>query len=462
MTRGFERSPAPTNRTKDAPMIELATAPVPCTEIPLAPTTYQEAGLSLDLLIQLALKTLHFSGELTGGQLATRLGVNFSVVEPALDFLKAQRQVEIAGGTMVGRASYRYRISDAGRTRAALFLETNQYVGCAPVPFEQYRRYMAEFQKRAPRTATRERVRDAFKHLVISQRVLDQLGPAVNAGHSMFVYGPPGNGKTVISQAVRRLLGGTIAIPHAIEVEGSIIRLFDPVNHEPVQSEDDPREPSLDLGQQQDRRWILCRRPMVMVGGELTLEALELNYNPTTGFYRAPVQTIANGGVLVIDDFGRQQCAPRDLLNRWIVPLESRVDFLTLQSGQKVELPFMVLVIFATNIKPAELVDEAFLRRIHYKVFAESPTVGEFAQIFENCCRERGIPFDRTLVDHLLQHYYRPRQIALRGCQPRDLIDQALSLAEYRGEPPCLTAELLEAACAGYFVDEQERPVVYA
>ena len=174
-----------------------------------------------------------------------------------------------------------------------------------------------------------------------------------------------------------------------------------------------------------------------MVGGELTLDALELSYNPTTGFYRAPVQAVANGGVLVIDDFGRQQCSPRDLLNRWIVPLESRVDFLTLQSGQKFELPFMVLVVFATNIKPSELVDEAFLRRIHYKVFAESPTVAEFMQIFENCCRDRGADCSiARSCEHLLQDYYRPRKIALRGCQPRDLIDQALSLADYRGEPP--------------------------
>jgi len=199
-----------------------------------------------------------------------------------------------------------------------------------------------------------------------------------------------------------------------------------------------------------------------MVGGELTLEALELSYSPNTGFYRAPVQAVANGGVLVIDDFGRQQVAPRDLLNRWIVPLESRVDFLTLQSGQKFELPFMVLVIFATNIKPADLVDEAFLRRIHYKVFAESPTVAEFTQIFENCCRDRQIPFDRALVLDLLKTYYEPRKIPLRGCQPRDLIDQVLSLSEYLGEPRRLSRELLEAACSSYFVDEREAPVVYA
>jgi predicted ATPase with chaperone activity len=433
-------------------------------DLPLAPSTYQEAGLTLDLLIQLSLKMLHFAGELTGAELARRLGVNFSVIDPALEALKTQRQIEIGGGTMMGRASYRYRITDAGRQRAVLFLESNHYVGVAPVPFDQYKRYMRSFMNTAPRSATRDRVREAFSHLVIGQNVLDQLGPAINAGHSMFVYGPPGNGKTVISQAIRRLLHGEIAIPHAIEVEGAIIRFFDPVNHEPIE----PLETvgnegaSLDLGARLDNRWVRCRRPMVMVGGELTLEALELSYSPTTGFYRAPVQAVANGGVLVIDDFGRQQVAPRDLLNRWIVPLESRVDFLTLQSGQKFELPFMVLVVFATNIKPADLVDEAFLRRIHYKVFAESPTVAEFMQIFENCCRERQLEFDRSLVQDLLKSYYEPRKIPLRGCQPRDLIDQALSLAEYLAAPRKLSPELLEAACASYFVDERESQVVYS
>lgn len=444
-------------------MIMTTTAPSSGTEalgFPAAPTTAEEAGLSLDLLIQLALKTLHFAGELTGADLAKRLGLNFSVIEPAVDFLKAQRQIEIGGGTMVGRASYRFRVTDAGRQRAALFLESNHYVGIAPVPFEQYRRYMLAFLKTAPRSATRNSVREAFSHLVISQPVLDQLGPAINAGHSMFVYGPPGNGKTVISQAIRHLLQGEIAIPHAIEVEGAIIRFFDPVNHEPIETVQE-QEQGLDLGLQVDRRWVRCRRPMVMVGGELTLDALELSYNPATGFYRAPVQAVANGGILVIDDFGRQQVAPRDLLNRWIVPLESRVDFLTLQSGQKFELPFMVLVIFATNINPSELVDEAFLRRIHYKVFAESPTVSEFMRIFEKCCRARDLTFDRTLVENLLRTYYEPRKIPLRGCQPRDLIDQVLSLADYRGEPRQLTEELLESACAGYFVDEREATVVY-
>jgi predicted ATPase with chaperone activity len=427
---------------------------------PRSPQTLEEAGLGLDLVTQLVLKSLHFAGELTGTELAKRVGLEFQVLMPALDLLKAQQQCAIVGGGFVGGASYRYRITDSGRTRAALFLESSHYVGVAPVPLAQYQAYMRAYRDAVPRTATRERVRKAFSHLVISDSVLDQLGPAINAGHSMFVYGPPGNGKTVISQAIHNLLEGSIAIPHAIEVEGNIIRIFDPVNHEVLPSED--LEHSLTTSATGDRRWVRCRRPMVMVGGELTLESLELSYNPTTGFYRAPVQAIANGGVLVIDDFGRQQCAPRDLLNRWIVPLESRVDFLTLQSGQKFELLFMTMIVFATNIRPAELVDEAFLRRIQYKIFAESPTVGDFKTIFARCCKDLGATVESGLVEHLLGEYYRPRSIPLRGCHPRDLIKQALSLASYLDRPPHLTPDLIEAACNSYFVHDRQESVVYA
>jgi predicted ATPase with chaperone activity len=275
----------------------------------------------------------------------------------------------------------------------------------------------------------------------------------------MFVYGPPGNGKTVISQAIHNLLEGDLYIPHALEVEGSIIRFFDPVNHEPVPESN--VEHSLDLSVDSDRRWIRCRRPMVMVGGELSLSQLELSYSPTMGFYRAPVQAIANGGVLVIDDFGRQTCSPRDLLNRWIVPLESRVDFLTLQTGQKFDFPFMTLVVFATNVKPQDLVDEAFLRRIQYKIFAESPTRAEFLQIFKGCCQGMQIEYREDVIEQLLATYYRPRQIQLRGCHPRDLLNQAISLAQYYGTPAELTPEVLEAACASYFVDDREAPPSY-
>ena len=428
--------------------------------LPPCPTTREAAGLSLDLCIQLVLKLLHFSGELSGLDVAKRLGVEFSVIEPALDFIKRLHQCEIVGGTGIGGPSYRYRITDAGRQRAMLFLENNQYVGIAPVPLAQYVAYLKSYRDAVPRSITRTRVRAAFSHLVLSDRVIDQVGPAISAAHSMFVYGPPGNGKTVIAQAIRGLLDGELAVPYALEVEGNIIRLFDPVNHEPIEIPDTNLSLSRDLGH--DRRWVRCRRPLVMVGGELTLESLELSYSKTTGFYTAPIQAVANGGVLVIDDFGRQRCSARDLLNRWIVPLESRVDFLTLNNGQKFELPFLLLVVFATNIRPSELVDEAFLRRIHYKVFAESPSVADFKSIFAKCCVDRGVGFDEAVVDDLLQRFYRPRNIALRGCHPRDLLDQALAQASYLGEERRLTSELLEAACASYFVDDTEPAPVYA
>ena len=440
--------------------MKTLTAVADVVPFPASPQTVEEAGIPLDLILQLVLKSLHFSGELSGTELSRRLGLEFQVIQPALDLLKTQQQISIVGGGFVGGASYRYRITDTGRTRAALFLESSHYVGIAPVPLAQYQAYMHAYRAAAPRGATQERVRQAFSHLVISDGVLDQLGPAINAGHSMFVYGPPGNGKTVISQAIHNLLEGEIAIPHALEIEGQIVRLLDPVNHEIVAADHDAYSLTSLYGG--DRRWVRCRRPMVMVGGELTLSSLELSYSPTTGFYRAPVQAVANGGVLVIDDFGRQQCSPRELLNRWIVPLESRVDFLTLQSGLKFEIPFMTMIVFATNIRPAELVDEAFLRRIQYKIFAESPTVQDFKTIFAITCRDLGATVEPGLVEGLLDGYYRPRNIPLRGCHPRDLIKQALSLASYLGRPAHLTPDLLESACNSYFVNDREVSPVYA
>ncbi len=425
------------------------------TTVPPAPQSLEESGLSVDQLVQLSLKTLLFAGELSGAALAARLGLNFSVVAPAIEMLKSHRHCEIAGGVMLGPASYMYRVTDAGRARGALFLEQNHYVGRAPVPLEQYRRYVLARQHAAAEKATRGDVRRAFSHLVLSQRVLDQLGPAINAGHSMFVYGPPGNGKTVISQAIRNLLVGDIAVPHAIEVEGSIIRFFDPVNHDPVAGSDRLDREGLLADAPDDQRWVPCRRPLVMVGGELTLDQLELRYSRSLGYYRAPIQAIANGGVLVIDDFGRQTCSPQALLNRWIVPLESRVDYLTLQTGQKIDFPFMAMIVFATNIKPAQLADEAFIRRIQYKIFAESPALADYLQIFENCCVQHGIEYRPDVVQSLVTDYYEPRQLQLRGCHPRDLLDQAKSLAQYLEQPFELRRDLLEAACDSYFVDDR-------
>ena len=420
-------------------------------EVNAEPQTLEETGLSFDLILQLILKTLHFSGEITGGELARRLGLSHSAIQPVLEHLKLTHLVEISGGGLLGGPSFEYQITTSGRNRALLFLEQSHYVGVAPVPFAHYEAYMQRFARTMPKSATRARVRNAFSHLVLSDRVLDQLGPAINGAHSLFVYGPPGNGKTVIAQAIRNLLDGVMAIPRALETDGQILQVFDPVVHEPVPL---PEITGMDRGETSDQRWVYCRRPLLTVGGELTLDQLELSFSPTARFYKAPVQLVANGGVLVIDDFGRQKCSPVDLLNRWITPLESRIDYLPLETGQKIPVPFVLLIVFATNLRPTDLVDEAFLRRIHYKVFAENPTRDDFKQIFERYCLERKLPYEEAIVDNLLATYFDPRGLLPRGCHPRDLIDQAISLADYRGEPHRLTSELLSAACASYFVDD--------
>src|SRR5262245_32778052 len=433
-------------------MIE-AVESVPAFRMPRAPQTLEATGVPIDVILQLVTKALYFAGELSGTELAHRLGVLFTVVEPCIAMLKRERHCEISGGGTVGAASYRYRLTEAGRTRAMLFLDHSQYVGFVPVPHSHYLEYMRLFVYDHPVDVTREAVSRAVSHLVLSDRVLDQLGPAIAAWHSLFVYGPPGNGKTVISEAIRNILVGDIAIPHALTIDGHVVRMFDPVIHERVDPDDDgiglQRQPDVDY------RWVRCRRPKVTVGGELTLESLELGYAAASGLYRAPLQALANGGVLVIDDFGRQHASPRDLLNRWIVPLESRIDYLTLQTGQKFHLPFETFVVFATNLNPSDLVDEAFLRRIRYKVLAESPTPEEFTRIFENYCRSRGLRFDSELVKRLIETEIRPRAIRLRGCQPRDLIEQALARASYFNRKRELTEELLSAACAGYFVSDE-------
>ena len=423
-------------------------------ELPPLPHTLEDTGLRLDFLTQQLLKSLNAAGDLTGTEMAEAMGLPFSAIDPAIEQMKVQRLTEIVGGSVIGSPSYRYRITSLGRDRALAALASNMYIGQAPVPLRMYSAYMRSFAESRKRRISMEMVRSAFSHLVLSENVLNQLGPAVNSGHSLFIYGPPGNGKTVVAQAIGNLMAGDLWIPHAIEVDGAVIKHFDPINH--VRLEEPGSGDGLEAEHQYDRRWVRCRRPIVTVGGELTMDGLDLTYSPVSGFYRAPMQMLANGGVLVIDDFGRQKCSPQELLNRWIHPLESRVDYLTLQSGQKIDVPFLVLPVFATNIKPGELVDEAFLRRIQYKVMAENPTTEDFTLIFKNMCREKNLEYDHAIVRHLLDNVMEPRKIPLRGCQPRDLINMALALAQYRDEPRHLTVPLLEAACASYFVDEDQ------
>jgi hypothetical protein len=424
---------------------------------PQAPTTLEDTGLSGDLVLQIVTKTLHLAGELSGSDLSERLGVSFQIIEPALALLKREHHCEISGGSVLGGPSFRYRLTDAGRIRAALFLEHDHYIGALPVPLDQYTTYMKQFASEHLQPS-RAAIRGAFSHLVLNRRVLDQLGPAIAAQHSLFVYGPPGNGKTVISQAIRDVLPGDIVIPHALSIDGHIIRIYDPVNHQRV--EHAAEHSSLAREDVFDARWVRCRRPLITVGGELTLDGLELGFSVATGLYRAPLQVLANGGVLVIDDFGRQQCPAQAILSRWIVPLESGIDFLTLRTGQKFEVPFHAFVVFATNLKPSELVDEAFLRRIHYKVLAESPTDDEFVRIFENYCRGKAVDFNPSFAHHVLYNELKPRGIKARACHPRDLIEHSLSIASYLDLPRVLTTDLLSEACATYFVADRDLATV--
>ena len=433
------------------PAVRFATPASPAQpEPPAPPATIAETGLHPDTLAQLLLKTL-IAGEHSGTQLAECLRLPYSVLEALVQHSRIEKLVEVRGAGGVGTAGYRYVLTDLGRDRANQFLDICRYVGPAPVPLAQYNAHVRAAMAARP-WIDRDRLASGFDHLVVNQGMYDQLGPAVNSGKSLFLYGAPGNGKTVVAEGIGRALGTDMHVPHAIDVDGQIITMYDPVSH--VSTSTTGASQSVIATAAHDRRWEQIRRPVVVVGGELTLDMLDLTFNPIAKFYEAPIQMKANGGVFVVDDFGRQRIPPRDLLNRWIVPLESRVDFLTLHTGRKFELPFNVFIIFATNLKPESLADEAFLRRIPYKIRAKNPTTEEYARIFELNCRKRGLAFDAVMVEYLLRTYYKPRKLEMRACHPRDLVEQVVDRCRYQQREPLITRELLDEACASYFVEE--------
>ncbi len=420
---------------------------------PIAPATIEETGLPPDQITQLLIKTM-LGGEVTGLALAAQVRLPYSILEPLIERARVERLIEVRGASGTGTAGYRYMLTDAGRERARQLVEVNSYVGPAPVPLASYTEYMANLRA-ARGYVDRNRITHGFSHLVIDTGLFEQLGPAVNAGKAIFLYGPPGNGKSVIGEGMGRAIGGDMYMPYALDVDGQIITVYDPVNHEVLESRvDEGGSTALLAPTPMDSRWVRIRRPVVTVGGELTLAMLDLSFNSISKFYEAPLQLKANGGVFLVDDFGRQRMRPEDLLNRWIVPLESRVDYLTLHTGKKFQIPFDVLVVFATNLDPMSLADEAFLRRIPYKIPIEDPNVEQFTRIFELNCRRRNMKFHQVMVAYLHRRHYRPLGRPMRACHPRDIIDQITALCRFRGQEPTITRELLDAACEAYFLNE--------
>ena len=422
---------------------------------PPEPTSIEDTGLGLGFLSDLALKILYFQGYVTGAEIAEKMRLPFmGVVERLMEFLKREMLCEIKGAGGLGQSSYRYTITGKGIDRAREILERGQYVGPAPVPLSEY----SEGISAQPMLTTEiheNTMRQAVSHLVVNDIMLERLGPAVNSGRSIFLYGAPGNGKTVIAESIGRVvLGAEMFIPYAVEIGGMVIKVFDPVNHKLAHDPDsDDQANSRSLRRRPDRRWFKVHRPVITTGGELTLETLDLVWDDVAKYYEAPFQMKANGGMFLIDDFGRQQVRPRDLLNRWVVPLEKRYDYLTLHTGQKIEAPFEVLIVFSTNLEPRDLVDEAFLRRIRHKIDIIDPNFDEFREIFRRECKLRQIPFDENGLSYLLnEHYIKPNK-PIRACHPRDLLDEIVDISRYKGIKPTLSVDLINMACRAYFVD---------
>lgn len=403
-----------------------------------------ETGLSESLLESLVTKSLLIAGTASGRALADQLGLPMGVVEPQLHKLRNRQFATHTGSAPLN--DYYYALTDQGRQRAQTYLDACAYTGCAPVPLSDYI-VSVEAQSIRGEAPKRAELEEAFRDITIEQALFDELGPAVNSGAGMFLYGAPGNGKTTLAERITRCFGQHVWLPRTLIEDGQLIKLYDPAYHQAV--EDSPG--SFLKQNDYDRRWVKIRRPTVIAGGELTLDALEIRHDPRANVSEAPLQLKSNCGSLLIDDFGRQQMQPGELLNRWIVPLEKRYDFLTLASGKKIQVPFEQLILFSTNLEPEELVDEAFLRRIPYKVNIADPNEAEFQRLFEFYAPKLGFSYCRQAVEHLVETHYRPFGRGLRRCHPRDLLGQIRNYCVYNELPLEMLPEHFDRAVKGYF-----------
>ncbi|MBN2327382.1 MAG: AAA family ATPase [Candidatus Omnitrophica bacterium] len=427
-------------------------------DLPKPPGTFEEAGLSSAFVQDLAIKHLYRNSVLTGREIANLLHLPYPLMEPVLEKMIEMTYAEKRGGQGLGGSVDRFSLTERGKAQARDLLLIDTYVGPAPVPLNHYADYVQKHNVKSL-DIDEDLLRYAWRDFILDESLFSQVGPAICSGKSCFLYGPPGTGKTTIAKMIARLLDekvGGVAIPHAVIVGDSIVRLYDPIYHRAINTfKNKTSKSGLFDFNQHDRRWAPCHRPCVIVGGDLMLDMLDLRYNATSKFYEAPLQMKANGGIFIIDDFGRQMVKPCDLLNRWIVPLENRIDFLTLHTGKKFSVPFEQLVVFATNLDPNDLADEAFLRRIRYKIFIGEPSIEAYKSIFDDECKKKELQYDAGDLDFIIQKFYKGGKRPLRACDPRDMTDLIVDYCKFNSLPRRIERDIFDMIATDYMRDLQ-------